>query len=169
MAHELERLTTGSTTYWKYVFPTTWIGLLGGFNVAAWLDLIGSPPAPMVLKIVLLVAWMVFSPFFIWWSRQMRHLWTDGDHLIVRPHGSDVRIPLTDIVDIQESRYRRVKEITIELRHDIPGVGRKIMVIAPLAWQKPFSDHPLVTRIREMKKLRAGTAEMERIGAGAED
>ena len=156
MSNELERLTTGSTTYWKYLFPTTWISALGAFNAAVWLDLIGSPPAPMALKVVLLGAWMVFSPFFIWWSSRMRHVWTDGDHLIVRAHGSHIRISPSEIVDVRESRYRKVKEITIELRRDVPGVGREIMLVAPWAWQKPWSDHPIVTRIRELKKLQSG-------------
>jgi hypothetical protein len=162
MAHEIERLTTWSTTYWKYAFPTTWITVLGGFNVAMWLDLIGSP-TPMPVKVAILGMWSVFSPFFIWYSRQMRHVWKDEDHLIVRPHGSDVRIPLSEIVEVRESRFRRVKEITIELRRDLPGVGRKIMFPAPFAWQKPGSDHPLVTRIRDMKRLQAGVSTMERI------
>lgn len=163
MAHEIERLTTGSTTFWKYVFPPAWITALGGFNAAMWLDLIGSPPAPMPAKLAILGMWCVFSPFFVWWSRQMRHVWTDGDHLVVRAHGSDVRIPLAEIVDVRESRFRRVKEITIELRREIPGVGKRIMFPAPFAWQKPGSDHPLVARIRDMKRLQAGTSTMERI------
>ena len=167
MAHELERLTTGSTTYWKYVFPTTWITALGGFNVAMWLDLIGSPPAPMPAKVAILGLWLAFSPFFVWWSRQMRHVWTDGDHLLVRHHGSDVRIPLSEVVDVQESRYRRVKEITIELRRNVPGVGDKIMFPAPFIFQKPWSDHPLVARIKEMKRLQAGVSGAERIGPSA--
>ena len=99
----------------------------------------------------------------------MRHVWTDGEHLVVRPHGSDIRIPLTDIVEVRESRYRRVKEITIELRHDIPGVGRKIMFPAPFAWQKPWTDHPVVTRIQELKRLRAGASEPGRIESGTGD
>lgn len=162
MAHELERLTTGSTTYWKYLFPTTWISALGGINVALWLDLFDKPQ-PMPLKLAILGVWLVFSPFFIWWSRQMRHVWTDGDHLVVRAHGSDVRIPLAEIVEVRETRYRRVKEITIELRRNIPGVGTKIMFPAPFAWKKPWSDHPIVARIKEMKRLKAGVSGLERI------
>ena len=158
MSTELERITTDATTFWKRVFPPAWIGLIGSFNVLLWLDLIGSQPAPMPAKIAILTMWGVFSPFFVGWSRKMHHVWIDGDHLVVRPHGSPVRIPLSEVLEIKESRYQRVKVITLEFRRDIPGIGRDLRFPAPFVFQKPFSDHPLVTDLRQRKRLASGAS-----------
>lgn len=161
MSTELERITTDATTFWKYVFPTTWITALGGFNVLLWLDMIGSPPAPLAAKIAILTLWGIFSPFFLWWSSQMHHVWIDGDHLVVRPHGSPVRIPLNEVLEIKESRYQRVKVITLEFRREIPGIGKSLLFPAPFVFQKPFSDHPLVTELRQRKRLAAGISRID--------
>ena len=104
----------------------------------------------------------------MWWSRRLQHVWTDGEHLVLRPHGSDVRIPLSEVVEVRESRFRRVKEITLEFRRDIPGVGRSVQFPAPFRLQAPWSEHPLVTRIREMKPLEAGTSRRGQLGAASD-
>lgn len=152
---EGRRLSTGATTFWKSVFVPTWIGGIGAFNVALWMDLIGSPPAPMAVKVAVLSLWMVFSPFFVWWSRRLSHVWLDGDDLLLRPGGRDYRIPLAQVREIEESRFQRVKLITLHLGRPSP-FGDQIVFVAPFAFQKPFGDHPLVAELKERRRRLAG-------------
>ena len=153
---QLRRISTGATTFWKSVFVPTWITGVGAFTVALWMDLIGSPPAPMAVKAVVLSLWMAFSPFFVWWSRRMSHVWLDGDVLVLRPGGRDYRVPLSQIRDIEESRFQRVKLITLHLGRPSP-MGDKIVLAAPFTFQKPFSDHPLVAELKEhQRRITAG-------------
>jgi hypothetical protein len=159
--HELDaspeprRLSTGATTFWKSIFVPTWITGIGAFTVALWMDLIGSPPAPTAVKVAVLSLWMVFSPFFVWWGRRMSHVWLDGDHLLLRPGGRELRLPLSEIRDVEESRFQRVKLITLHLGRPSPA-GDRIVFVAPFTLQKPFSEHPLVAELRARKRMLAG-------------
>lgn len=153
---ELRRLTTGSTTFFKSVFAPTWISGIGAFNVVLWMDLIGSPPAPLPVKIAILTLWLVFSPFFIWWSNRLRHVWFDGTDILLRSGQREHRIPLRDIREIKESRFQRVKLITLDLGRPTP-LGDTVVFVAPFSFQAPFSDHPLVAELKERQRaLRQG-------------
>jgi hypothetical protein len=157
MKTELRRLSTGATTFWKQVFPTFWITVFGGFNLALWLDLLGGAPSPLAAKLATLAVWGGLSAFLIRWSRRLRHVWLDGDQLLVQTsEGGRVRVPLTQVREIRETRFQRVKLISFELARHTPGVGDDFAFVAPLAFQRPFGDHPLVTELSNLKRLQAG-------------
>lgn len=160
----LRRLSTEATTFWKRIFPPTWITGAGVFTYAVWADLIGSP-APTVMKVVTLGAWLAFSPFFIWWSRRLTHVWLDGDQIVVPHQGREYRIDIASIRGFEESRFQRVKLITIDVGHPTP-VGDKLVFVAPFAWQAPFGEHPLVAELRERKRALAGGSSRGALGEG---
>jgi hypothetical protein len=156
MSGEMRRLSTGATTFWKSVFTPTWIAGAGAFTAAVWMDLIGSTPNTVPMRIAVLLAWVAFSSFLLWWGRRMTHVWLDGDEIVLRPGGREYRLLLSQIRGIKETRFQRVKLITLDLGRPTP-VGDSVVFVAPFAFQTPFGDHPLVAELKERKeRLRAG-------------
>jgi hypothetical protein len=89
--------------------------------------------------------------FFWWWSSRLEHVWLLGDELIVRRGGRVHRVPLADIRDISETRWSRVKTVTIKLRGGHPA-GDEIFFIPPIT-PLPFLSHPLVKDLYRKTQL----------------
>ncbi|MFC1661880.1 hypothetical protein ACFL3S_10600 [Gemmatimonadota bacterium] len=145
-----KRISSGSTAFWKWVFTPAWIVLVGGFTAAGWLGLLDRPPSGGPLLLLSLI-WAGLGAFFLWWACKLEHVWLEGDELVVRRCGLERRVPLTQVREISETHWSRVKTVTIDLR---PGsrVGEKILFIPPVN-TFPFLDHPLVKDLQRRKRL----------------
>ena len=98
--------------------------------------------------------WAGLGSFFLWWASKLEHLWLVGDELVVRRSGRERRVPLTEVRNISETHWSRVKTVTIELRPGL-SVGDRILFIPPIN-AFPFLDHPLVKDLQRRRRL-AGT------------
>lgn len=150
-------ISTGATTFWKSVFTPGWIALFGSFTAALWLGLVDGSPS-LALKLAATGVWVGMSAFLVHWSRRLAHVWIQGTDLRVRTTGGERRIPLSEVREIRESRFQRVKLITLELQREVPGVGREIVFPAPLTLQRPFGEHPLVAELKALKRVGPGDA-----------
>jgi hypothetical protein len=71
--------------------------------------------------------------------------------LVVVRHGQEHRVALGEVREISETRWSRVKTVTIALRPG-SGLGEKIVFIPPLH-AFPFLDHPLVKELNQKRGL----------------
>ena len=149
----MERISSGSTTFWKWIFTPGVIVLFGGFTAAGWLGLLDRPPSPGPL-LLLSAIWFGMGSFFVWWACKLEHVWLEGDELVVHRCGREHRVSLRDVRKISETHWSRIKTVTIELRPGL-SVGAKILFIPPMN-AFPFLDHPLVKDLQKRKQL-AGT------------
>jgi len=150
---ELQRISSSSTTFWKWVFAPGWMLVFGGFISAGWLGLLDGLSSDMVL-VLLTVIWMGLGAFFLWWAGKLEHIWLTGNVLVVRRMGREIQLSLEEVRAITETRWSRVKTVTVELPQGHP-LGDKIHFIPP--WQPlPFLSHPLVKDLYR-KKLLAGS------------
>jgi hypothetical protein len=146
---DAELLSSDATTFWRRIFPTAWTLGMGVVAVAAWLDLIGDAPAPDLVKVVILGGWAAFSALFFRWLGSLQHVWRTGNELVVGDRERGVRVSLTEIREVKESRMQRLKMVTLELDHATP-LGRKITFIprgAKTFWL-PFADSEVATDLR---------------------
>ena len=139
------RLSSRATPFWKHGFPLLWSVGIGGMTAAAWLGLLEGDWPPAALWI-LTILWAGLSTFFFAWARQIQDAWIEGDQLRFPVGGRELRIPLTEVEKIEESRFQRVKVFQIQFRRETP-MGRKVLVPAPLAFQAPFSTHPVLRKV----------------------
>lgn len=157
---ELERnragkqLSSGMTTFLKDVFPILWTMGVGAGMVGIWLELFGEP-ATLGLKVLGGAIWAGTSILLTAWSRRVHHVWLDGSDLIVSSEGRDVRIRLADVTGMSETRGQRVKTIKLTLRPGSP-LGSSIRFIPKNRLQAPFSEHPIITELKENKRSLAG-------------
>jgi hypothetical protein len=115
-ANELVPLTGGSTAYFGRVFPAVWTTAMGGLTGAVWLDLLPDGPAPSVVKWALLSVWVAVSAVIIRYFGSLRHVWRRGDELIVGDAQRGLRIHLSDVREIKETRFQQIKTVTLKLR-----------------------------------------------------
>ena len=159
-----KQLSSGRTGFLKDVFPILWTVGVGAGMVGIWLELFGEP-ATMGLKILGGAMWAGTSILFTVWSRGIYHVRLKGADLIVSSDGRDVRVPLTDITGMSETRGQRVKTIKLTLR---PGssLGTAIRFIPKTQLQAPFSEHPVIKELKEARRRLAGASRPGELGAG---
>jgi hypothetical protein len=152
-SEEFELLSSGSTTFWKRVFPTAWSLGVGAITVAAWLDLIGHPPAPELVKGALLGGWALFSGFFFRWFGRLRNVWRDGNELVVGDRMRGPRVRLDEVREIKESRFQRLKMVTLKLSRPTP-LGSEVTFLpkGTKTFWIPWADSEVVRDLEERRQ-----------------
>jgi hypothetical protein len=147
---ESQRISSASTDFWKWLWTPLWIILFGVFILLGWLGVLDAQ-IPVAGLLALSGVWLGLGSFFVFWSMKLDHVWLVGDELRVVRRGRTLRFPLREIRDISETRWSRVKIVTLKLRPGSPA-GRSIFFIPP--WRPlAFLSHPLVTELRDRREL----------------
>lgn len=143
-------LTSGSTTFVSRVFPWVFTLLAGGTTVAAWLGLLGGEAAAPVARWGLLAVTVIGSTAQHLLLGRLRHVWLDGDTLVVGDVRRGLRIDLRDVIEVKESRIQRLKTIKLRLSRPTP-YGTTIHFI-PRGWSAvlaPWAASPVADELRE--------------------
>jgi len=146
----IQRISSGSTNFWKWGFAPGWTVLFGGFTAAGWLGLLDGSPSDGALALLTSI-WLGLGSFFWWWTSQLEHVWLSGDEVVVMRGGREHLVPLTDVREITETRWSRVKTVAIKLRPGHP-VGDQILFV-PTFTLLPFLSHPVVKDLYRKRRL----------------
>lgn len=144
------RISSASTDFWKWGFAPGWTVVFGGFTAAGWLGLLDASPSEGMLALLTAI-WLVLGSFFWWWAGHLEHVWLCGDEVFVLRGGQEQAVPLADAREITETRWSRVKTVTIKLRPGHP-VGEEILFV-PTMTPLPFLSHPIVKELYRKKRL----------------
>jgi hypothetical protein len=143
----LEIISSASTGFWRDLFPPIWTGAVGIGMLGIWFEWFGDP-ASMELKLLGAFLWAGTSILFRFGTKALREVWLSDSELIVSSDGHKVRIPLSEVREIKETRGQKVKTIRILLRGE-SRVGSEIRFIPVHRGQVPFTDHPAVQKLRQ--------------------
>jgi len=150
---EPERLTDGSTFYWSRVFPTLWMGLVGVVVALVWMDVLGDATAPLAVKTLVTAAWAAFSTLFFRMFGSLQDVWLDGDDLLVGDPRRGVRVSLREVREVEESRLRHVKNITLKLTRPTPLGGAITFVPKGLkTFLFPYASSPVADELRDRRQ-----------------
>lgn len=140
-------LSSRWTFFYKYVFPTVWIAGFGFGTLALWAGLMDDPEAATPeMRWVFLVTWIAGTVFILWFTRRLKRVSVEGPELVVSSDGEEVRIPLTAVAEVRETRFWSPKMIEIRLDRPV-AYPDQIVFAAPMAFQWPFTDHPVVKEL----------------------
>ncbi len=145
-----QRISSSSTGFWKWVFAPGWMLFVGGAILAGWMGLLDGLSWDRGL-VLLTAIWLGLGSFFLWWAGRLEHIWLEGDLLVVHRGGREIHVPLKSVRAITETRWSRVKAVTVELE---PGhvPGDELFFVPPLR-PLPFLSHPLVKDLYRRKRL----------------
>ena len=157
---DAELLSSGSTTFWKRVFPAAWTVGLGAFVVAIWFDLLGQPHLPEMVKGALVGGWALLSGLMFRWFGQLERVWLDADSLVVGDSHRGTRVSLRDVCEVKESRLQRVKTVTLKLSRPTP-LGTRITFIPKGSKEVflPWADSAVAAALRERVERLADPAQ----------
>jgi len=149
-------LSSGMTTFWRDLFPPIWTIGVGAGMLGIWLEVVGQP-AFLGLKLLGGALWAGTSILFTLGSRRLRHVWLRGSDLVISSSGRKVTVPLQDVIEVSETRGRKIKTIKLVLRRGSP-LGSEIRFIPPHRLHTPFTEHPVIGELRERKRQLAGSS-----------
>ena len=143
-------LTGGTTVYFGRIFPAVWTTAVGALTGAVWLDLLPDAPVPTAVKWALLSVWVAISTLLITHFGSLRHVWRNGDELIVGDPRRGLRIHLSEVREIKESHFQQIKTVTLKLRRPTP-LGDCISFVPKGAgpFFFPLMSSPVAARLRE--------------------
>jgi hypothetical protein len=139
------QLSSSVTIYYKWVIPVFLTAAGGVMSLGMWTG--RFDPLPVGEKLALTCLWLLASCDFIWFGRRLKHVLLRTNYLIVIDYQSQVRVPLSHINKMSESRMVGPKRIRVHLS---PGCqfGDKIVFIPRLQFHNPFREHPAITKLR---------------------
>jgi hypothetical protein len=150
----LQRISSRMTFVHKRVFPVIWFGFLGVF-VLVGLCSQGGPrsPGPFLFVVPVLLAAFGFVVMKRLIFDLIDEVWDAGSALVVKAKGYEVRVELSQIINISYSSFTNPPRVTLSLRQSTP-LGRELSFIPPTQFL-PFVRSPeiedLIRRVDEAR------------------
>ena len=150
----VERLSSLLTFFYKFIFPTLW---LGGFGLGTVWLVINPPrdgPHPLMFAAGLVFGAIVFYR----WGFSLKKVRATENGLLVSNYRRETFVAYEQISSssVRENKFISIRPITVQVR-SATAFGSSF-VFMPYTAFVLFADHPAVTRIRE----RAEAARKER-------
>ena len=143
-----QRLSSRLTFFYRFVFPLLWIPGFGLATLVLWTGgTTTGEPIPIEVKFIFLAGMIAGSLTILWLALRIRTVYLERDRLVVSEGLREIRIPLTAIVEVKESRMWNPKMVTVVLDRSSEYPDR-VVFIAPMTFQFVWSDHPVVRELR---------------------
>lgn len=158
----MRRLSSSGTFFYKWVFPIMWLGIVGiGVVTGLFGEHAGKQvsPDPMIVGIPLL---MLVAGFFLFrklLGGLVDEVSLDGDTLIVKKGDDQLRIPLTEVINVNSLNAINPRRISLRLRNKtrlgrdidfIPG-GRTPLRFLGVTRLDPIAEE-LIDRIDALRR-----------------
>lgn len=137
------RISSGSTAFYKKIFPLLWFGFLVVFVVIVFSR--GYDSADRVTLIVAPICMALFG--FAVFKKLLWDLADEvqdgGDFLLIRKGGDEERVPLSNIMNVSASTNMNPQRVTLRLVK--PGkFGSQVSFALPSRFSfNPFATHPI--------------------------
>jgi len=147
----MKKQISGSTFYFKKLFPTFWFGFLA-FIVATSFSIGGKGDEPAFASLIFLAApvFMAVFGYFLFkklvWDLADK-VYDHGDFLEFHRGGKVQRVPIDEIVNISFSQMSAPERVMIRTRSSGP-IGNELVFMPP-SRLIPFSRSPLVDELIE--------------------
>ena len=140
----MKRISSSWTFFYKRIFPILWFGFCLLFLI---LPLLGvpisgrSPPGPFfIAPVVMIVVGVLIMRKLIF--DLVDQVWDDGDSLLVRNRGEEVRVALADIKNVNYTPFVSPPRVVLSLRQNT-AFGDQIAFCAPVRFV-PFASSPVI-------------------------
>jgi hypothetical protein len=110
----MDRISSGGTFFFKVVFPAFWFGFLTLFLlIGAFTD--ARKQAIFIIQPLLMMAFGYFLMRKLVWDLA-DEVCDGGSYLMVRKGAIELRVPLTNVMNISMGQFSNPKRLTLRLR-----------------------------------------------------
>lgn len=143
-------LSSKQTFFLKIILPIIFIVLF----LAAFIGLIlGYKKSEIFITIVIIMlAFPVGIVSMYFTLMRYKKVSIDDDFLYVSNYRNEIKIPLSNIADVSETKWIRTRPITIYLKNE-SEFGRKIIFTPKMNGFRVFADNPIVVELKESANL----------------
>ena len=135
---------SGSTFYFKKLFPAVWFGFLGFIIIMSVLSGTASPMSIIAPLIMAAFGYALFKNL-VWDLAD--EVYDIGDELIFRKGGKEQRVNLTDIININYTHMSSPERVVLHVRSEGP-IGKELAFNLPMRFN-PFKKSPFVRELTE--------------------
>ncbi len=144
----MRRISSRMTFISKRIFPIYWFGFLAVFAAFSISFMITTGQIQIVFLLVpagmAIVGYVIMKKFVF---DLVDEVWDAGDALIVKNKNEEIRIPLSEIMNISYTYLTNPPRVTLLLRH--PGrFGSEVTFSPPVSFI-PFKKSPIMTELIE--------------------
>ncbi len=147
----MRELSSPSTIFYKFVFPTLWIGAFVLMTIFMFL----VPESFERIAAVRMIRWYFAGVTAIggsavyWACARIKKVSLDADTLLISNYRQTLAVPLCDVEKVSGSLFVNPELIWLHLRHPTP-MGKKIVFMPPVRMFRGFSRHPLLAELRAL-------------------
>lgn len=144
----MRRISSRMTFANKRLFPLVWLGFLAFFVIMSTHYMITK--RQLQVEFFLIPLLMAVFGYFLMKKLVLDlvdEVWDTGDALIVKNKNKEVRIPLSEVMNISYSYVVNPPRVTLMLRHPSP-FGREVTFMPPTSLM-PFKKSPIVAELIE--------------------
>ena len=149
MNNNTERLSGHVTWFFKFVLPVIWIWGASMFPKLLWFASMsneGIPAYSTVTKVGLSILYLLIGGLLYRSYANLKSVRMDSRNLFISNYFREIRVPLSMVDDVTESKHDKNHPITIHLAQP-SGFGPKITFIPKECKFKFWLSHPLVDHI----------------------
>ncbi len=151
----MKKLSSKSTFFNKKIVPTIWFGILAIFIITFLIA--GDDNGPGVMFIIMPILMAVFGYFIM---KKMvfdliDEVYDDGDALLFRNSGKEVRVFLQDIKNVSYQTMMNPPKVTLSIRYET-GLGNELSFLPSMSFipfKKNKDIEALIDRIDQAKRL----------------
>jgi hypothetical protein len=143
-----EKISSAFTAWEKWGGPIVFF-LFGGLVAAdPWINNYKYAEPNLWMQLGLPLGWIVGSWWILRYTLRLKEVWLDGENLIIKGYKTEEIIQLRKIEEVRGPSLLGSGAIRVMLREsnagadyfEFYGIGK---------WRRPFTEDPLVTRLRE--------------------
>ena len=148
---ERRQLSSQWTFFYKFVFPTCWIAIMGIGTLVDWIRLLVPGPLPGVAyaELAFLAVWISLAAWMIWRLGPLKRVTLCGDCLIVSNFRREESIPLQGIRSVEGSRFISPERVRLRLRYT-SGFGDTIVFMPIARATLTLTNHPIVAELEQL-------------------
>ncbi|HMS39915.1 MAG TPA: hypothetical protein PKE69_06805 [Pyrinomonadaceae bacterium] len=144
--HMKRELSSKQTFFLKIILPIFFTVI---FTAAILVIIVSSKKGeilPLIIIFPLIGLIGIFSMYFT--VMRYKKVSVDERFLYVSNYRKEIKIPVSSIADVTETKWVRTRPITIHLKND-SEFGRKIIFTPKMNGFRIFADNPIVAELKE--------------------
>lgn len=137
---------SGSTFYFKKLFPSVWFGILAFFLITS---LFSGATSESFMFLVVPVFMAIFGFFFfkkLLWDLA-DEVYDEGESLLFRKGSKEQRVHLKDIINVSYAQMNSPERVVLQVRTD-GEIGKELAFNPPMRFN-PFSKNPIIVELIE--------------------